>query len=135
MYVTHSHICTLMYMYILGKVTALGVLCGFALFCLFASFFPPSHLSFKNMYIIILGNAIANFTFIYLSYTTSVFIPYIVYSLPYAFTCRTLCENIMYMYNWEYIILPIYIEQAQYAIGTFNFTCVVFSNSVHIHMY
>ena len=43
--------------FFLGKVTALGVLCCFALFvCLFvclpllASFFLPSHLSFKNMY-------------------------------------------------------------------------------------
>ena len=60
----------------------------------------------------------------------------IIYSLPCAFTCRTLCVNIMYMYHWEYIILTIiYIEQVRYAIGTFNFTCVVFSNSVHIHMY
>ena len=36
-----------------GKVTALGVLCCFALFVcltLLASFFLPSHLSFKNMY-------------------------------------------------------------------------------------
>ena len=35
------------------KVTALGVLCCFALFVcltLLASFFLPSHLSFKNMY-------------------------------------------------------------------------------------
>ena len=40
-------------MYMLGKVTALGVLCCFALFVcliLLASFFLPSHLSFKNMY-------------------------------------------------------------------------------------
>ena len=39
------------YMY----VTALGVLCCFALFVcliLLASFFLPSHLSFKNMYIL-----------------------------------------------------------------------------------
>ena len=38
----------------LGKVTAFGVLCCFALFVcltLLASFFLPSHLSFKNMYI------------------------------------------------------------------------------------
>ena len=44
---THIHI---MYM----KMTALGVLCCFALFVcltLLASFFLPSHLSFKNMYI------------------------------------------------------------------------------------
>ena len=37
-----------------GKVTALGVLCCFALFVcstLLASFFLPSHISFKNMYI------------------------------------------------------------------------------------
>ena len=73
--------------------------------------------------------------FFFFSYTTSVFMPYIVYSLPYAFTCRTLCMNIMYMYHWEYIILTIYIEQVRYAIGTFNFICVVFSKSVHIHMY
>ena len=75
----HMHVCTIyMYMYILctclciytctcvvgssptrgssfflGKVTALGVLCSFALFVcltLLASFFLPSHLSFKNMY-------------------------------------------------------------------------------------
>ena len=42
-----------MYMYILGKATALGVLCCFALFVcltLLASFFLLSHLSFKNMY-------------------------------------------------------------------------------------
>ena len=40
--------------YMLGKVTALGVLCCFALFVcltLLASFFLPSHLSFKNMHI------------------------------------------------------------------------------------
>ena len=39
--------------FFLGKVTALGVLCCFALFfclTLLASFFLPSHLSFKNMY-------------------------------------------------------------------------------------
>ena len=39
--------------FFLGKVTALGVLCCFALFVcltLLASFFLPSHLSFKNMY-------------------------------------------------------------------------------------
>ena len=44
------------YMYIcLVQVTALGVLCCFALFVcltLLASFFLPSHLSFKNMYIL-----------------------------------------------------------------------------------
>ena len=37
----------------LGNLTALGVLCCFALFVcltLLASFFLPSHLSFKNMY-------------------------------------------------------------------------------------
>ena len=42
-----------MYHFFLGKVTALGVLCCFALFVcltLLASFFLPSHLSFKNMY-------------------------------------------------------------------------------------
>ena len=42
--------------FFLGKVTALGVLCCFALFVcltLFASFFLPSHLSFKNMYMYI----------------------------------------------------------------------------------
>ena len=41
--------------FFLGKVTALGVLCCFALFVcltLLASFFLPSHLSFKNMYIL-----------------------------------------------------------------------------------
>ena len=41
--------------FFLGKVTALGVLCCFALFVcltLLASFFLPSHLSFKNMYTI-----------------------------------------------------------------------------------
>ena len=40
--------------FFLGKVTVLGVLCYFALFVcltLLASFFLPSHLSFKNMYI------------------------------------------------------------------------------------
>ena len=39
--------------FFLGKVTALGVLCCFALFVcltLLASFFLPSHLSFKNMH-------------------------------------------------------------------------------------
>ena len=44
--------CTYM-SFFLGKVTALGVLCCFALFVcltLLASFFLPSHLSFKNMY-------------------------------------------------------------------------------------
>ena len=42
--------------FFLGKVTALGVLCCFALFVcltLLASFFLPSHLSFKNMYMYI----------------------------------------------------------------------------------
>ena len=40
--------------FFIGKVTALGVLCCFAKFVcltLLASFFLPSHLSFKNMYI------------------------------------------------------------------------------------
>ena len=40
--------------FFLGKVTALGVLCCFALFVcltLLASFFLPSHLSLKKMYI------------------------------------------------------------------------------------
>ena len=40
--------------FFLGEVTALGVLCCFALFVcltLLASFFLPSHISFKNMYI------------------------------------------------------------------------------------
>ena len=44
--------------FFLGKVTALGVMCCFALFVcliLLASFFLPSHLSFKNMYMYILG--------------------------------------------------------------------------------
>ena len=48
MYVSHTY-------NVHGKVTALGVLCCFALFVclpLLASFFLPSHLSFKNMYII-----------------------------------------------------------------------------------
>ena len=46
----HVYTCS----FFLGKVTALGVLCCFALFVcltLLASFFLPSHLSFKNMYI------------------------------------------------------------------------------------
>ena len=41
--------------FFLGNVTALGVLCCFALFVcltLLASFFLLSHLSFKNMYIL-----------------------------------------------------------------------------------
>ena len=44
--------------FFLGKVTALGVLCCFALFVcltLLASFFLPSHLSFKNMYMYMLN--------------------------------------------------------------------------------
>ena len=47
----HAH-CTCTCSFFLGKVTALGVLCCFALFVcltLLASFFLPSHLSFKNM--------------------------------------------------------------------------------------
>ena len=47
---SHVHVSS----FFLGKVTALGVLCCFALFVcliLLASFFLPSHLSFKNMYI------------------------------------------------------------------------------------
>ena len=42
--------------FFLGKVTALGVLCCSALFVcltLLASFFLPSHLSFKNMYYVL----------------------------------------------------------------------------------
>ena len=46
-----------MYLHVhVRKVTALGVLCCFALFVcltLLASFFLPSHLSFKNMYMYI----------------------------------------------------------------------------------
>ena len=41
--------------FFLGKVITLGVLCRFALFVcltLLASFFLPSHLSFKNMYVV-----------------------------------------------------------------------------------
>ena len=47
--------------FFLGKVTALGVLCCFALFVcliLLASFFLPSHLSFKNMYMYIHGHQV-----------------------------------------------------------------------------
>ena len=49
------HTCgTYMYSsYFLGKVTALGVLCCFALFVcltLLASFFLPSHLALKHVY-------------------------------------------------------------------------------------
>ena len=42
-----------MYMYMYIQVTALGVLCCFALPCLtlLASFFLPSHLSLKHVYI------------------------------------------------------------------------------------
>ena len=50
--------------FFLGKVTALGVLCCFALFVcltLLASFFLPSHLSFKNMYMYILGLVFGGF--------------------------------------------------------------------------
>ena len=54
LYRQYTCIITNMYSsFFLGKVTALGVLCCFALFvCLtmLASFFLPSHLSFKNMY-------------------------------------------------------------------------------------
>ena len=54
----YAHTCTVHVhgsSFFLGKVTALGVLCCFALFIcltLLASFFLPSHLSFKNMYIL-----------------------------------------------------------------------------------
>ena len=47
--------------FFLGKVTALGVLCCFALFVcltLLASFFLPSHLSFKNMYVFLLATLV-----------------------------------------------------------------------------
>ena len=46
----YMYMCFIDYMYMLGKVTA-GVLCCFALFVcltLLASFFLPSHLSFKK---------------------------------------------------------------------------------------
>ena len=49
----YVHVYTYMYMYVHVHVTALGVMCCFALFVcliLLASFFLPSHLSFKNMY-------------------------------------------------------------------------------------
>ena len=48
--------------FFLGKVTALGMLCCFALFVcltLLASFLLPSHLSFKNMYMYL-----HNYTFV-----------------------------------------------------------------------
>ena len=48
-------------------MTALGVLCCFALFVcltLLASFFLPSHLSFKNMYIIIHVDAVGHKTLV-----------------------------------------------------------------------
>ena len=51
--------------FFLGKVTALGVLCCFALFVcltLLASFFLPSHLSFKNMYVILAALSINKYT-------------------------------------------------------------------------
>ena len=47
------HFWNSLYVHVHGKVTALGVLCCFALFVcltLLASFFLPSHLSFKNVY-------------------------------------------------------------------------------------
>ena len=64
LYHLHVHVVRIIVLYIqcprqlifLGKVTALGVLCCFALFVcltLLASFFLPSHLSFKSMYIYI----------------------------------------------------------------------------------
>ena len=49
----HAEDVMICYIYILGKVTALGVLCCFALFVcltLLASFFLPSHLSLKHVY-------------------------------------------------------------------------------------
>ena len=51
--------------FFLGNVTALGVLCCFALFVcltLLASFFFPSHLSFKNMYICIILHSWKSYT-------------------------------------------------------------------------
>ena len=61
--IVHVHVCILCIVDVhvfLGKVTALGVLCCFALFVcltLLASFFLPSHLSFKNMYILAKGSS------------------------------------------------------------------------------
>ena len=49
--------------FFLGKVTALGVLCCFALFVcltLLVSFFLPSQLSFKNMYMYTCTNVVLN---------------------------------------------------------------------------
>ena len=54
--------------FVLGKVTALGLLCCFALFVcltLLASFFLPSHLSFKNMY---KSNVQGTYTYTYVVY-------------------------------------------------------------------
>ena len=54
-------------------VTALGVLCCFALFVcltLLASFFLPSHLSFKNMYNYV---AQAKYNYNYMSYCAAAY--------------------------------------------------------------
>ena len=54
--VCYAHVFPHIHVYMYGKVTTLGVLCCFALFVcltLLASFFLPSHLSFKNMYMYI----------------------------------------------------------------------------------
>ena len=53
-----------------GKVTALGVLCCFALFVcltLLASFFLPSPLSFKNMYVKETRKAVYSKTYIHVA--------------------------------------------------------------------
>ena len=72
--------------FFLGKVTALGVLCCFALFVcltLLASFFLPSHLSFKNMYMYVHKSEIE-------MHSNSYYMYKVLYSIQYRSLWRTL---------------------------------------------
>ena len=65
--------------FFLGKVTALGVLCCFALFVcltLLAFFFLPSHLSFKNMYVTYIQCTISYCTVCILLYCIYIYMHY-----------------------------------------------------------
>ena len=61
--------------FFLGKVTALGVLCWFALFVylfdLLASFFPPSHLSLKHVQYIHVQVYTYMYMYLYMNITTT----------------------------------------------------------------
>ena len=106
--------------FFLGKVTALGVLCCFALFVcliLLASFFLPSHLSFKNMYMYMYKAITLTYNVLYMTFCSLIqLIPVMnadtkswhKWPKKYNSAYKSIRRMYMYMYI-VYIIIYIYI--------------------------